>query len=386
MPLTAAAVLAGVILLGSWVFCLLTVAAARRYLADRDSPLPEPAAWPPISVLKPLHGVDEGLEANLVSFFEQDYPDFEIHFAARASNDGGLKLAREIASRYPGVPAYFHVSGEPPTPNAKAFSLRIMMAAARHELLVMADSDIRADRALLRGAASEFSDPAVGVATCPYRAVPGTGSFWSLLEAIGMNTEFWGGALTARLVEGGVHFAVGPTIIARRQAVEAAGGWAALGEFLAEDFVLGQAAARAGYRVILSRRTVEHRIGSQPWRANFRHRLRWCRSTRRSRPAGYLGQLFTYPLPLAILLALLWPAAWPALAVTALLRAAAAHAVSGWVLADPLCRRYWYLVPVQDILSFIFWIAGFFGNTIEWRGRRYLLLRDGRLQEARPPD
>ena len=140
---------------------------------------------------------------------------------------------------------------------------------------------------------------------------------------------------------------------------------------------MGQFAAQAGHGVILSSFIIEHRIGAQSWKANFKHRLRWNRSTRRSRPSGYVGQLFTYPLPLALLLWACWPASWPALAATVLLRAAAAFAVCEVVLQDPLTRRRWYLAPVQDVLSFAFWGAGFFGDTIDWRGRKYYLQSNG---------
>lgn len=370
------AVLVGSILLGSLVYCVLILIAVRDYLAQ-GTPVPqEGQALPGISILKPLHGADEGLEENLLSFFHQDYPAFEILFAARDEGDAGLAIARRLAARFPDVHTRFLVTGEPPYANAKVYSLECMMRAAAHDLTVMSDSDIRVTPDLLRVIAAEFADPSLGVATCPYRAVPGA-SVWSLLEAIGMNTEFWGGALTARLVEKGVRFAVGPTIAARRGVIESVGGWPRLSRYLAEDFVLGQFAAEQGHGVILSAAVIEHRIGSQGMRANFAHRLRWNRSTRRSRPAGYAGQVFTNPVPWALILVALHPPAWPVLPLTALLRAAAAHAVSGWALRDPLCRRFWYLIPWQDLLSFFFWVCGFFGHVIAWRGRRYRLHADG---------
>lgn len=375
----AAGILLGALVAGSWVFCVLVVIAARRYRAVRP---PAPAAFEPISILKPLHGLDEGLEANLRSFFEQDYPSFELLFAAREENDAGLALARGLARDYPHVPARFFSTGEPPYANAKVWSLELMMREARHGLLVMSDSDIRVTPEMLRVVAAEFADPRLGVATCPYRAVPGA-SVWSLLEAIGMNTEFWGGVLTARLVEGGVRFAIGPAIAARPGAIEAAGGWPRLAEYLAEDFVLGRFAAEAGFGVILSSYVIEHRIGAQAWRANFAHRLRWNRSTRRSRPAGYAGQVFTNPLPLALALAAVAPGLWWVMIPAAALRAWAAHEVSGRTLHDALCRRRWWLIPVQDLLSFAFWLAGFFGSEIEWRGRRYRLLAGGRFVASR---
>lgn len=365
---------------GSWAYCLLTVWAVLDWRRARPA---GGAMLEPVSVLKPLHGADDGLEENLRSFFEQDYPAFELLFAARSADDPGLGLARRLGAEYPQVPARFFVTGEPPYANAKVWSLEIMTREAAHDLLVMSDSDIRVTRGMLRMVAGEFAAPGLGVATCPYRAVPGA-SFWSLLEALGMNTEFWGGAFVARLVERGVRFAVGPTIAARRRVIEDIGGWPRLSEYLAEDFVLGQFAAERGHGVILSSYVIEHRIGAQPWRANFAHRLRWNRSTRRSRPWGYVGQMFTHPLPLGLAAAAALPGhAAPLLVAAVALRTLSAWAVSQWALRDPLCRRFWFLLPVQDLLSFAFWVAGFFGNTIEWRGRRYRLLRDGRFERLR---
>jgi len=367
----------GPLLLGAWVYCVLQILAARDYLRQKA---PSRTSAEPVSILKPLHGLDDGLESNLETFFAQDYPAFEILFAARYADDPCWSVVERLRSRYPQVPVRTFITGEPPYPNAKVYSLSIMMDAAANDLLVMSDSDIRVDPAMLGTIASEFGNGNTGVATCPYRAVPGRGSFWSLLEAIGMNTEFWGTALTARLVERGVHFAVGPTTAARRDVIRAIGGWDLLAQYLAEDFVMGQLASAKGYGVILSSYVVEHHIGTQAMLPNFAHRLRWNRSTRRSRPAGYVGQLFTNPLPVALAAILSAPWTWPALVFTAILRAAAAHAVSWSVLRDPLCRRMWWLIPVQDLLSFAFWVAGFFGNTIGWRGRRYRLLRDGRFE------
>src|SRR5215472_17705929 len=165
-----------------------------------------------------------------------------------------------------------------------------MLAAAANDLVVMSDSDIRVDHGFLEAIAAEFHNLGLGVATCPYRAVPGPG-LWSRLEATGMNTDFWGGVLVARMLEG-VRFAVGPTIAARRRALHSIGGFERLKDYLAEDFVMGKFAADAGHGVTLSAYVIEHHIGSATFAENVAHRLRWTRSTRRSRPAGYIGQLF----------------------------------------------------------------------------------------------
>jgi len=359
---------------GSLVYCVLTVVAAVRY---RDVRPPSLAVRTPISILKPLAGIDDGLEENLVTFFEQQYSDFEILFAVRNPNDPAIAVADRLRARYPGIPSSLIVTGEPPYPNAKVYSLDRMLAAARHDLLVMSDSDIRVTPDMLTVIAAEFQDAKLGLATCPYRAVPGQ-SFWNTLEAIGLNTEFIGGVLVARMLDG-MKFALGPTIAARRATLAGIGGFDAVKDFLAEDFVMGNLAAARGDGVILSSYIIEHHIGAQTLTANLRHRLRWNRSTRRSRPAGYVGQLFTNPLPLALLLWAVRPEWWPVAAATLLLRTAAALATAGYVLRDPLTARLFFLIPIQDTLSFAMWLAGFFGNTILWRGRKYYLQPDGRF-------
>ena len=330
-------ILAGVFLLilcGSLVYSVLQAAAAIRYLSVRPRAA---TSAPPISILKPLAGLDLDLEPNLRTFFEQDYPSFEIILAVRSKDD-------------PAVPVVTR-------------------------LVVMSDSDIRVTPDLLRTVAAEFQDPHVGVATCPYRAVPG-GSFWSRLEAIGMNTDFWGSALVARMLEG-MRFAVGPTIAARRSVLQSIGGMQRLQNYLAEDFVIGKFAAEAGHGVILSSYVIEHHIGNANLAQNVEHRLRWNRSTRRSRPAGYIGQLFTMPFPISLLVVAAWPAWWPVVPITLILRGVAAYLVSARVLRAHI---NWLLLPIEDLMGFSFWIAGFFGKTILWRGRRYRLFADGKFE------
>jgi ceramide glucosyltransferase len=187
-----------------------------------------------------------------------------------------------------------------------------------------------------------------------------------------------GGVLVARMIEG-MKFALGCTLAVRRNVLDEMGGFAYLQGFLAEDFVIGRRTAELGYRVVLSACVIQHRIGSQGIVPNLGHRLRWARSTRRSRRLGYWGQIFTYPLPIALVLLALWPHAWPLVLFTLALRAGAALATAHFALRDPLFRRQWWLLPLQDVLGFLVWMGGFLGDTIIWRDRKCTVLRDGRL-------
>jgi ceramide glucosyltransferase len=352
---------------GSAVYCLLVIIAARSWgkRVSRGS-----FSSAPVSVLKPLAGVDDGLAENLRSFFRQDYQgEFEILFALRHVTDPAVSVVEQVQREFPQIPSRLLTVGEPPYPNAKVWSLERMTAEAKFDLLAMADSDIRVTPQFLATVTAEFDqDQNLAVTTCPYRAIAGP-SIWSQLEALMMNTEFIAGILVARLLEG-MKFAVGPTIVARKSAIAAIGGWPRLKDYLAEDFVLGRLAAEKGLGVGLSSYVIEHRIGSQSFVPNARHRLRWCRSTRRSRPGGYAGQLFTYTLPL-MLLALPWSLLAAPLWIWSKVETAALtlHAPTSW-----------YLVPVAELASFLFWIGGFFGNTIAWRGHDYYLHADGRFE------
>ena len=360
-----------VLLLGSLVYSLLSIVAAYRYLSVRAPALSSPQ---PISILKPLAGLDLELESNLRTFFQQDYPAFEILFAVHDADDPAVPVIQKLQGEYPNIASKLVVTGLAPYPNAKVFSLKSMLVQAANDLVVMSDSDTRVTPQLLQIVAAEFQDPKLGVATCPYRAVA-RASLWSRLEATGMNTDFIGGIVVARMMQG-MRFAVGPTIAARRSVLHSV-GFDRLKDYLAEDFVLGQFAAEQGHGVILSSYVIEHHIGNATFRQSLTHRLRWVRSTRRSRPAGYFGQLFTMPLPLALLVLAARPAWWPVIPLTMLIRGIAAYVLSARVLRTKL---NWALLPVEDVIAFCTWIAGFFGNTVAWRGRRYRLHRDGRFE------
>ena len=363
------------LLAASLVYCVLIIVATRRFLS---AGMPAPGSTPPVSILKPLCGYDEGLEENLRSFFVQDYPEYEVLLGVHTLDDSAVPVAEKVIREFNGkVSARLIVSGESPVPNAKAFSLSRMVLESKHDLLVMGDSDIRVTPRLVPHLVQEFQDEHIGLISCPYLSVPGA-SIWSRLEAVGMNTELLGGVLVARMLEG-MRFALGCTLAVRRSVLEEMGGFNYLQEFLAEDFVIGQRAAELGHGVLFSSYVIEHRIGSQGMMRNLGHRLRWARSTRRSRPVGYWGQIFTYPLPWALLLWAVWHAAWPVVLLTLVVRSLAAIATARNVLHDPVTQKQWWLLPVQDVLGFLIWINGFVGDTIIWRDRKCTVLRDGRL-------
>jgi ceramide glucosyltransferase len=214
--------------------------------------------------------------------------------------------------------------------------------------------------------------------TCPYRAVGGP-RFWSRVEALGLNTDFLAGMLTQRLLNG-MDFAIGTTIATRRDELAAIGGLEFLQRYLAEDFVMGNAMHARGRLVTLSRSVIEHHIGNDGFIKNWKHRLRWARSTRRSRRIGYLGEIFTKPVAIAAIFCLVAPRAWGLLIIALFFRAAVAWSTAFEILHDPLIRGYWWLLPLEDLSSFATWVLGFFGNKITWRDRDLKLLPDGSFQ------
>jgi ceramide glucosyltransferase len=369
------AVVLSALLTGSLVYCVLAMVAAFRYRRSGAPPLQN---YPPVTVMRPLSGAADNTEANLRSVFGQDYPDFEVLLSVHEKTDPAAAIAERVMADFPHVLSRLVVAGVSPLPNAKVWSLRAMWPETRHENVVMADSDIRWEPNCLRVVISELTQSDVGLVTCPYRAAGGPG-LWSRLESLGLNTDFLAGMLTQRMLNG-MDFAVGCTIATRRAELRAIGGLEHLQRYLAEDFMMGNLVAQGGRKVVLSRSVIEHHIGNDRFLNNWGHRLRWARSTRRSRRMGYIGEIFTKPTALALLLWMVWPGAIGFVLLAVLFRAGVAWATAGQILRDPLIRRYWWLLPLEDISGFLTWVLGFFGKSITWRGRKLVVARDGSFE------
>jgi ceramide glucosyltransferase len=269
-------------------------------------------------------------------------------------------------------------TGDSPHPNRKVWQLRALWEEALHETIVMADSDIHWAPDCLKTVVSELAQPGVGLVTCPYRAIAGA-SVWSRMEALGLNVDFISGMLTARMLIG-MDYAIGCTIATRRSEIDAIGGLREVQHYLSEDFVIGNRMHASGRTVILSRSVIEHYIGNESMLATWRHRLRWARGSRRSRPLGYIGEVFTRPTVPAIALWILAPD-WGTLAGLALaMRLLVAWTASVRVLTDAEMRRRCWLLPGEDVVAFATWVAGFFGNKLVWRGHTLEIHRDGTIR------
>ena len=322
---------------------------------------------------------------NLETFFRQDYPVFEILFAVRDESDPSVALVQKLMKRFANIPCTLIVTGEPPYPNAKVFSLEKMAKVASHGLLVITDSDVSVASNYLKTIASSFESKEVGLVTNLYRGVGGQ-DLWSKLEALGMSTEFMAGVIVAEFLEG-MKFSLGPSMAISTTCLRAIGGFGSLADYLADDFILGEKVFLQGFRVVLSAHVINHHAYATGFQNSFKHRLRWNRSSRFSRPAGYFGQGFTYGLPWATTSSF----SSPRRSGVPLCFSVQPYCEDGWptrmgkqLLGDSSVIRRLWLVPLQDVLSFATWVGGFFGTEVVWRGERYRIQRGGRF--TRIPD
>lgn len=332
-----------------------------------------------ISILKPLKGVEYGLEQYLTSFYLLDYPKFEIIFAVHTKDDPAVEVVNRLISRYPKVKSCLVIAENPPYANAKVYSLEQMAKVAAFDILVITDSDTSVAKDYLNAIAEAFQSEKVGAMTNLYRGVAAN-DFWSKLEALGMSSEFMSGVIVAEWLEG-MKFTLGPSMAIRKSNLAEIGGFAAMADFLADDFVLGNWVAEKGSEVVLSTHVINHHATSPGFLLSFKHRLRWNRSTRFSRPSGYIGQGFTYGLSWAFLGIFLLPLPYGLFLFlfTLIIRWLLAIQVGVYLLEDKTIYRHLFLIPLQDFISFASWLGGFLGSEISWRNRRFRIVAGGRF-------
>jgi ceramide glucosyltransferase len=376
----------------STVFAGMVLWAVPGYQRERRRALAQLAArpgfTPPLTLLKPVHGDEPDLDANLATFFEQDYPQYEILFCAREPNDAGLETARRVAARYPRIPArFFSTGGQPDYINAKVASLERMEAEAAHGILVISDSDVRVTPEYLRAVALPFADPKVGAMCCPYRGVAAEGGLWARLEAVGMSVEMTSGVLVARAMEG-MQFVLGPTMAFRRETICQMGGFKVTADYCADDFVLGNEAFKLGQTVVLSHHAIDHMVINSTLWSSLKHQVRWMKSTRFSRPKGHFGTSLTFSVPFGLLgcaSAACLGHPWWGLALlgwSVATRLALSVAVGRVVVRDTSWFGLLLLYPVRDLMGFGFWTASYLGRRILWRGRVFELLAGGKMRAA----
>jgi ceramide glucosyltransferase len=372
----------GVALIGtlsSAVFLILAIVGVIRFRSEARRQItcaPGDVHLPAVSVLKPVHGLEARLKENIESFFRQDYPDYEILFAADEADDPALDVVQEVCARYPNIRSRVLVTGTP-WPNPVVYAFHCMSQAAAHDILVTTDSDVEVGPRYLREIVPPLLDPEVGMVTCLYRGKNAAG-FFSGLTAIGMSVEMTAGVLVANLLEG-MKFGLGPTTVVRKDSLASIGGYAALQDYIAYDFAIGNLIAKAGYRVVLSGYVIDHVVNQKSLRRMWQNQLRWAQTTRYSRPKGHFGSGLIFAMPYGLLgfvaAAALghWRLGALLLGVAVLNRLVEAW-LAGWmVVRDPQIQRAPWLYPLRDLLGFAVWFASYLNLRYVWRDSRFEL-------------
>ena len=334
---------------------------------------------PPISILKPLCGLDRDAYDNLATLCQQSYPTYQIIFGVRDRDDPVIAVVEQLIKDFPQVDVQLVVNDRVIGTNLKVSNLANLEPYAQYDFVLMSDSDIRVESDYLQHIIQPLQNPRIGVVTCLYRSR--AYGLIATLEALSISTDFHAGVLVAQKL-GWMNFAMGSSILMRREVLNKIGGFEAIANFLADDFMLGNLAAKAGYLVVLSDYVVEHILATSTLSELIAHQTRWNRSMRVSNPRGYLGLLFSHGPTLSLFLLLIGRGSalsWCLLSIIWMARVCMGWVVGVKFLKDSVAAQYLWLVPLRDFLSFGLWCYGFMGNLVIWRDRRFRLLKDGTL-------
>lgn len=362
--------------------------SGRRFLQNqeqaRSSRVAFKETYPPVSILKPLRGTDPEMLESFRSHCRLDYPIYEILFAVHEPDDPALCLVERLKSEFPQRDIQVFVFPDALGANVKVSNLAQLLPYAKHQCLLVNDSDIRVDPDYLQRVMTRLADTRVGMVTSLYRGVAAN-TFWSRLEALGISTDFSAGVLMANVLEGEARFALGSTMAFRRSDLTQVGGFRVLLDYLADDYELGARISKSGKSVQIADTIVETFLPAYSGRDFVRHQLRWARGIRDSRPWGYLGLCLTYAVPWAILALVLaggtwW--SWLLLGTVLIARFAAVFTVGSAVLRDRQVHRLWWLIPIRDCIALALWALAYTGRTVHWRGDRFVL-RKGKLAPQR---
>jgi ceramide glucosyltransferase len=349
----------------------------RFFHRERRKVLPD--FRPPVSLLKPVHGVDFGSYENFASFCRQNYAQYEILFCVNDLSDPAVPVIQKVIADYPQIPIRVLSGADALGTNRKVNNLALLAREARHQILIQTDADVRVGSDFLRELAAPFADREVGVVSCFYRGIVEP-SLGAEIEAIGAVTDLLPGAMVADWKEG-VTFALGAAVATTKTWLASIGGYPALADYLADDYEIGNRVYQAGARVLLSREPVWTMYPARSWRGFWEHQVRWARATRMVRPVSYFGMVVTQGLAWAVAAALVAPSAMIAAAYLLaylVLRLALAWTAGVWGLGDQLAKRKLWLVPIRDAVHLAVWIAAFTSNRVHWSGTHYQIC-DGKM-------
>jgi len=359
----------------------LCVWAAQRF-RRQDSGAVHGDFAPPVSVLKSLKGLDPKMYAAFRSHCVLDYPEYELLFGVSDLQEPALQLVKRLQQEFPQRQIRVIHCPRSLGMNGKVSTLTQMVPDAKYEHILINDSDIVAPGDYLRRVMRNFGGTGAGMVTSLYRGLAGN-TIPSRLEALGLSTDFMGGVLVAREMEGGMRFALGATMATTKSVLREIGGLEALVDYLGDDYELGARTAAAGFRVALADVVVETALRDYNWADFWSHQLRWARNVKDRRHAQYLGLIVTFGLAWGVLAVLLdWHAwwTWAALGIVAIARVTAVVAIGRSVLRDPNVLRDLWLFPVRDFVALAVWIASFASDEVEWRELRFRV-RNGRLEK-----
>ena len=362
------------------VYSLMTLVCARRYFTTQQ---PREAAQPSVSILKPVKGLDEDSYGNFASFCAQDYSGaVQLLFAVASPDDPVIAVINQLMGDFPDHDISLTINPAIHGPNHKVSNLINVFPKARHDIIIVCDSDIRVAPGYLASVTSHFSEPRVGLVSSLYRSSRVHG-IATAVEATGFTVEMIPNVMVALQLEG-LSFALGASMAMRREALAAMGGFEALASYLADDYQLGNKIHRAGWRLALDDCFVESMLSSENLAITFSRQLRWARTMRVSRPGGFLASGVTLPFPAALLAMLIAPS--PAIGLLSILplygvRLGVSALYSIRFVRDGLLPRWLWLIPLRDMLAFFSWALSFLGNRVEWRGSRFLLKPGGKLEE-----
>lgn len=329
---------------------------------------------PPVSLLKPVHGVDFASRINFESFCTQNYPDYEILFCVNDLDDPAVPLIRQAMKDFPERSIRILSNAPKLGSNQKVNNLVLLAREAKHEIILQSDGDVRVSPDYLNNVVAEFADPAVGVVSCLYRAIAEK-NFWAEVEAVGAASDFLPGALVANL-PGKVTFALGASVATTKTWLAKIGGYESLVDLLADDYEIGNRVHNAGAKALLSREPVWTMYPAQTRKSFWQHQVRWARTVRMVRPASFFGLAITHGLPWCVLAAVIAPSLSVAvgfLSAYLVLRLLMAWVVGVWGIGDEVLRRKLWLVPLRDAIHFVVWLAGFVSNRVTWGGVEFAI-------------
>jgi ceramide glucosyltransferase len=379
------AIPAAAICVSIFYYAAATIAAIKFAKRTTSTLPPLPKVPPRVTVLKPLHGSSNSLAANLVSFLEIAYPRVEYYFGVENYDDSAAEIPVALRQRYQHANVTLVVGEEPNCSNRKIAKLvKMSERAEKAEVFVLSDADVSVDRDYLKRIVGELiSDDKIGIVTCAYRARP-SGSFASRLEALYVNTDFLPQILLADMIEP-MHYALGATIAIKRKVLEAAGGFRAVKNMLADDFYLGNLTNTQGYEIKLSDSLVTLTCEEKNLSEFWHHQLRWARTYRTVRPVSLATILMHGPFWALVLLAMSRASAGACAAAVLVLatRLAMSAAIMGSVLKMPEMLKELWLVPVKDLIMTGVWFGSLLSNKVKWAGRQFKVIRGGMMQEVK---